>query len=37
MGEFKRMRGVIKRWVRRMNKLAEVFWESVPKSWYSID
>src|SRR6218665_3855506 len=26
----------IKRWVRRICKLAEVFWESVPKSWCSV-
>ena len=26
------MWGEIKRWVRRMRKLTEVFWESVPKS-----
>jgi len=27
----------IKRFDRRMGKLTEVFWESVPKSWNSID
>jgi len=35
--ECKRRIGEIKRWVRRMNKLMEVFWESVPKSWCSAD
>jgi len=32
-GECERRIGEIKRWVRRMSKLTEVFWESVPKSW----
>ena len=31
--ECNRRIGEIKRWVRRMNTLTEVFWESVPKSW----
>jgi len=26
----------IKKWVRRMSKLTEVFWESVPASWCSV-
>ena len=32
------MIGEIKRWVniRKMGKLTEVFWESVPKSWRSV-
>jgi len=29
--------GEIKRRVRRMSKLTEIFWESVPKSWCNID
>src|SRR6218665_1162856 len=28
--------GEIKRWVWRLSKLMEVFWESVPKSWCKI-
>src|SRR6218665_672800 len=35
-GECGRRIGEIKRWVRRMSKLTEVFWESVPKSWCRI-
>ena len=35
-GECERRIGEIKRWVRRMFKLTEVFWESVPKSWCSV-
>src|SRR6218665_3107184 len=36
-GECERRIGEIKRWVRRMCKLTEVFWESVPKSWCRYD
>jgi len=32
-GECKWRIGEIKRWVRRMSKMTEVFWDSVPKSW----
>src|SRR6218665_1648378 len=35
-GECERRIGEIKRWVRRMCKLTEVFRESVPKSWCSV-
>ena len=35
-GECERRIGEIKRWVRRMSKLTEVFWESVTKSWCSV-
>ena len=34
--ECERRIGEIKRWVRMMCKLTEVFWESVPKSWCSV-
>jgi len=34
-GECEQRIGEIKRWVRRMSKLTEVFWEFVPKSWCS--
>ena len=30
------MIGEIKRWVGRMSKLTEVFWEFVPKRWLDI-
>jgi len=32
-GECKRRIGEIIKWVRRMGKLMEVIWESIPKSW----
>jgi len=35
-GECERRIGEIKSSVRRMCKLTEVFWESVPKSWCSV-
>src|SRR6218665_3952294 len=27
----------VERWIRKMSNLTEVFWESVPNSWFSIE